>query len=388
MGLDEHAAHLGDLLDQERRQRLEARMLPTEGPLNPEQRKAVRASVFNYIQRYGIKYRDIARQIGGVTGTVINQVVNDTYKKVSDETLDGHLRGLNEWMEVDARRRVTKPAAKFVETRVALRLLTAAQKASDMCTMALAHGPTGIGKTMCAHVVAERFPGSIYLRISAGNASYMKVRMMLAQRLRFYARRKRRTDSAGLTMDERIFDRLRDSHRLLIVDEAHRIGDSALEFLRDVYDECRVPILFLCTRDLLNRVRRDADADHGQLYSRVGYVCDLTAGADTMPGGNNPLFSLGEIRKLYASDLVKLTSGAVAYLGDVANTLGQGSLRRCGDILRWAILIERAVHKLGPKQAITLTERVLHKAETEPRQDRSMLDDMAHRPVPAVAASA
>ena len=283
-------------------------------------------------------------------------------------------------MEVDARRRQTRPDDRFVETHVAKRLLSCAMKASQMRTMALAHGPSGVGKSMVAHVIAEKFPGAIYMRVSRGNTGFTALRSMLLTRLRLRRRRIAKAQM-GLTLDERIFDALRDSHRMIIVDEAHRISDSSLEFLRDLYDECRVPILLLCTKDLLERIRRDNDEDHGQLYSRFGYVCDLTIGRDKIPGGKNPLFTVSEIRRLFESDTVRLLPEGRAYLQDMANTLGQGSLRRCRDIVTWAVQIERSAKNLPPDSPVTLGEAVLHKAETDPRADRSMLEDISSRRV-------
>ena len=377
---------LDRLLEQEGRQLLEARMLPNDGPLTDEQRIEVRAALKAYLAKHEIRHKDVARQIGDIKTSTVHQLINDKYK-ASTATQDDHLRSLNSWMEGDARRRRTKPDDRFVETHVAKLMLNAARMASEMRTMALVYGPSGVGKTMVAHVIAERFTGAILLRISRGNSSYTALRSILFTRLRLRGRRVKSDRPAGLTMDERIFEALRDSHRMIVVDEAHRISPSGLEFLRDIHDECGVPILLLCTKDLLDRIRAENDEEHGQLYSRFNFVCDLTRGRDKMPGGKAPLFTLSEIRKLFESDKVRLVPDAQAYLMDVANMLGHGSLRRCRGILRWAIGIERMLKGLSPEERVTLTAAVLERAETEPRADRSMLADIAARRPPAVAAA-
>lgn len=354
-------------------------MLPNEGPLTEAQREEVRAAVNAYCAKHGITKKDISRQVGGLNTSSVTQLLLNTYG-AKDATLDEHLRAINDWMEVDARRRQTRPDDSFVETYVAKRLLGCAMKASQMRTMSMAHGPSGIGKSMVAHVIAEKFPGAIYLRISRGNTGFTALRSMLLTRLRLRRRRIARAQQ-GLTLDERVFDALRNSHRMIILDEAHRISDSSLEFLRDLFDECHIPILLLCTKDLLERIRRDNDEDHGQLYSRFGYVCDLTMGRDKMPGGKNPLFTINEIRRLFESDQVRLLPDGQAYLQDVANTLGQGSLRRCRDIVAWAIQIERLAKSLPDDARMTLGEAVLRKAEIEPRPDQAMQDDIRGRGV-------
>lgn len=365
---------------------LEARKLPEEGPLKDGQCDAVRAAILAYMHEHAISFSDVGKQVG-LAGNTVNQILNGQYGKVGKGKLDGHLRDLNTWLEGDARRRCTKPKVQFVETLVAKRLLGAAAKIHRLQTMGCAHGPSGIGKTMVAHVIAERFPASIYLRISKGNNSYTGLRRMLAQRLNLFARR-RAAETPGLGLDERIFDRLRGSGRLLLIDEAHKLGDSALEFLRDVFDECEVPIMLLCTKDLIGRIRRDNDQDHGQLYSRFGFICDLTRGRDKIPGGNRPLFSLDEIRKLFAGDTVRFTPGGEQFLQDVANTLGQGSLRRCGYIMRWAAPIARKRKNLPAGSRVLIDEAVLRKAEREPMDDAEMLDDITSRAMTPVTARA
>ena len=369
---------LDETLEAERRQRVEARMLPSEGSLTDTQRAGVRRAVTEYCQRYDITFALLGKQCA-LSGGMISEILTGSTKLKPDK-LDAHLRTINEWMENDQRRRRSRPDDRYVETYVAKRLLVCAQKAADLGTMALAHGPTGIGKTMVAHVIAERFPGCLYIRTSTGNRSYAKLRQIVAQRLRLYARRRRREDTVGLTLDERIFDKLRGSNRLLIIDEAHELHDTGLKFLRDLHDECgQLPILLVCTKDLRDRIRKDNDEDHGQLYSRFGYVCDLVKGKDKVPGGRSPLHTIDQIRRMFEADAVRLAPDGARYLLDVANTLGQGSLRLCRDLMRWAVPLERRVRKLGPRQRVTITAQVLRAAEAKTRDDDSMLDDMAYR---------
>ncbi len=153
-----------------------------------------------------------------------------------------------------------------------------------------------------------------------------------------------------------------------------------------LYDECQVPVLLLCTKDLVERIRKDNDQDHGQMYSRLGWVCDLTRDHDKTPGGKKGLFTVADIRRLYETDKIKFHPDAQAYLQDVANSLGQGSLRSCDRIVRWAIAIERHVKDLGQNDSMTLTAAVLHKAEEDSKHDRFMLDDMRSRMPSRIAA--
>jgi hypothetical protein len=375
---------LDKLIEQEARQLLEARMLPNEGPLTAAQRDEVVDALKAYMEKHAIAQADVRRQCPGV-GNAVSPILKKTY---THGVLDDHLRELNNWMEVDARRRQTRPHRKYVETHVAKKIMYCASQASKRNWIVVAHGPTGIGKSMVAHVVAEKFPSALYLRIGKGDDTFTRVRQTLAVALRMFSRRKRKDEPQGLTFNQRIFSRLRSTHRLLIIDEAHRLTDSALEFLRDVFDECQVPMLWLCTKDLVDRIRQDSDEDHGQLYRRIGRTCDLVRGKDKTPGGTHPLFTLDEIRKLFESDKVRLAADAQGYLQDVANMLGQGSLARCEQYLAIALEVERAVRGLNIEDVVTVTAAALHKAEAEVTDDAGMMEDMKMRTQRTVAATA
>jgi len=351
-------------------------MLPNNGPLAKQEREEVRALVDAYIKKHKIGQKEVSHQIANLNVSNLNAILNGKYQH---GPLDDYLRELNNWMEVDARRRQSKPNRKFVETRIAKRLLSCASKASQGTMIALAHGPTGIGKTMVAHVIAEKFPGAVYLRISSGNGSQSQLRRLLVSHLRMNRQRGRKIANAHLTIDERIFEKLRDSHRLIIIDEAHKLSESALEFLRDIYDECRVPILLLCTKDLLERIREDSDEDHGQFISRVGWVCELTRGYDKMPGGKRPLFTTSDIRKLFENEQIKLKPDGIAYLQDIANHLGRGSLRSCENLLPFAVAVERAVRGIPVGKPVSIGAAVLRKVELESSADNSMLCDLEVR---------
>ncbi len=358
-------------------------MLPNEGPLTAQQRDEVVDALSAYMEKHGINQADIRRQCP-VVGSALNPILKKSYTLGK---LDDHLRELNNWMEVDARRRTTRPHRKYVETHVAKKIMHCANQASKRNWIVVAHGPTGIGKSMVAHVVAEKFPSALYLRIGKGDDTYTRVRQMLAVALRMFTKRKRKDEPQGLTFNQRVFARLRASHRLIIIDEAHRLTDSALEFLRDVYDECKVPMLWLCTKDLVDRIRQDSDEDHGQLYRRIGLTTDLVRGKDKAPGGKHPLFTLDEIRKLFESENVRLAHDAQAYLQDVANMLGQGSLARCEQYLEIGLEVERAVRGLGLDDPVTITAAALRKAEAEVTDDPGMIEDMKLRTT-KIAASA
>ena len=375
------------LLDQQRRRLIAAVLLPSAGPLTDAQRREVWQAVNKHRETHRIRVGDIAKQTG-LSTSALQRLFADAFKDVPLPVLDGRLRALNDWLEADARRRLAAPRTRYVETLVAKRILVAAQHATAHSIPMICCGPSGIGKSLVAEVLVEKYPGAIYVRVSRGTRTFERFRSVLATKLRISTRGGPRNRQIGATADERIFDRLRDSHRLVIIDEAHRLADSALDWLRDLSDVAHVPMLLLSTYELVERIRADARPDRGQLYSRFGYVRDLTSGCDEVPGGSHPLFTHSQVRAMFESDLVRLTPEASEHLMRLANMLGYGSLRVCRLLMDWAPIVARGLAGLDPTAAVVIDADLLVRLQREVKSDPAFDSMVAeHGPAPVAVAS-
>jgi len=363
------------LSEQEERQLVAAALIPASGVLTEEQRQKVRDAADAYRKEHGLKNADIARGIGDGSPGLWSGVIAGSYTKVSAAKLDDLLRTLNNWLEEDARRRRTRPGRPFVYTGVANAMIDAAKIAQQRRWIVIAYGPTGFGKTMTAHVIAEKHVGAIYLRLGKGCCTYAKIRDRLFDLLKLArARKQRRRTSA----DEAIFERLRDSGRLMVIDEAHRIRDDGLEFLRDIHDETGCPMFLICTKDLWDRVQSD-DEDHGQMRRRIGLAINLTGVAGGSQDNARKIFSVDEIRRIYESSHIRLTSSAVDYLADVANLIGYGSLGRCDQLVDCAVAKARRKAGCGPQARVTIDAALLAEWDRKTMRDGIMAPVVADR---------
>lgn len=327
-------------------------MLPNTGDLTDAQRRQAIDNFSRYIDDLGIRSEDVAHEIGKPRKTKIDELRGHKFREGSDDAI----RRLNMWVEQHARKKAASLDDEFVPTtKVALQMLGIAQLARDNNTISLAYGPTGIGKTRCAVAIHEKYIGSIYIRIIWGHHSPRGFIYAVANALGVAAPRATTKTNQGLLI-ERVIAVLQASDRMLIIDEAHKLGDEAIEVLRDLHDCTGVPVLLVATRDLSDRITRNADPDHGQLYSRVDIMYPLTKGYDIHSGGK-PLHSIDDIRKLYNQPMLKLSRDAETYLQDVANTLGQGSLRRCKR------LIQNAARRARKRQGKDADERIMVTAD-------------------------
>ncbi len=172
------------------------------------------------------------------------------------------------------------------------------------------------------------------------------------------------------TQLERVISALRNTERMIIIDEAHDLQDTALQVMRDIHDTTGVPVLLFATRDLHERIVKTADPDHGQLYSRVDVVHHLTEGHDIYRGGK-ALFTVDQIKQLYNEQPVRLSRDGARYLQDIANELGRGSLRRCEVVLRNAVRRARKRQGVDEHENVTVTANDLEYVEQILRRELS-----------------
>lgn len=354
-----------------------ARMVAPDGALSEQQRDELRSVIAAYIQQHGLTHKAVCKEIGGrIAANTLSEVLAGKYK-TSPENLDELLRVLNNWMEVNARRRAAGTDRPFVETRVAEAILAAARFVAKRNYMGLVHGPSGVGKSRCIEALADQFPGSIVVRIAKGCRTHTQIIQRLAVESHAVGRR----TGPYLSAWDGVRRSLRGSNRMLLIDEAHQIETSGLEALRDVYDECRVPIMLFCTIDLLDRIRADSDPDHGQMRRRIKYVLDLKGSLHLADGddgrGVKQLFGVEDIRALYENSKVRLAADAQAMLVDIANDFGFGCLSHCETLVDNAIELLESASPSASK--IMITAAVLRDIERNINPDRAMRSDIVGR---------
>jgi len=359
-------------LDAQDRVLIAAWMLPRDGPLTDEQRRQAMDNFARYVRRVGMNFAQVGRELGSPRQSKIVELVKGVYRIESDE----QIRKLNDWVEQHARKASLNLSEKFVTTKVALNMLGLAKLTYQNATMGMALGPTGIGKTRCAQAIAEQYPGSVYVRVVLTNRTPRGLTNALAEKLGLGYRSPKRMSYAAKF--DRVIETLRESGRLILIDEAHELRDGALKALRDIHDCAGVPILLIATRDLYDRIQQDRDADHGQLYSRFDVIAHLSEGQDVFSGGK-ALFTVRDIRDLYEVPPIRLSPDAAKYLQDVANMLGHGSLRRCKALVRNALRRARKRLGLGEGETVTVAAADLEFVESVMLQESSELETAKDR---------
>ncbi len=323
--------------------------LSPEGELTDAQRREIRSTVQAHIKQHGLLLREVAQQIS-YSESVVSEVIRDKYKRAGADPI---LRKLNAWVDDDERRRSKRAPLGFYRTTVFETILALAKYAKgnarlpygstradlqqDLPRIAIGWGPAGCGKTIGARALSAEDPLSILIRVEQGAGTASGLCRLICEAAGWRGTGKRRSNLQVAK------DKLKDSGRLLIIDEAHRLSRSGCEYLRDLADVCGIPVLLLATKDFYVRVTRvrtlSGDLFNDQFASRVGISCDLLRGMDGQGGTKRPIFSIDEIRGIFTRSLVnvKLTPDAEEFLCAAACVIGNGMLRMAASICEKAV---------------------------------------------------
>lgn len=156
----------------------------------------------------------------------------------------------------------------FIETSISKRYFDVARAAHLAQEVGVVYGDAGLGKTVAGREYASENPDVIFIEVDPGYT----VRYFL-HRLHI---------KLGMTPSEKsnpwlldaCIDKLAESGRMLIIDEAEQLPYHVLETIRRIYDKANVGILLAGMRKLLNNLRGAKD-QYQQLFSRVGMAARL-----------------------------------------------------------------------------------------------------------------
>lgn len=325
--------------------------------------EAVINAVLAYIDQTGITRTAIARSLGigaPTLGSVLSWKYTGAWQSI--------ILDLDRWLEEQQKRDAVPRASVFVWTKVAQEIRTVADIASTLKTIGLVYGPetSGMGKTMALEAIKATKAGSIL--VSAEHALSTPSAL-----LRAISREMRMSDTGGKeAVYQRIKMALAGTSRLLMIDQIHalcensRSGDLPLHTLNDLFIATKSPQLWCGTSDIvahLNRGQAKGQQSLAQIRRRIGICRDLMQRAS----GNNgePLYTIDEIRAIFAKGTMRLATDAARYLTDLACIPDSGALGACCNLVVMAT-------KINEGEATILTAAMLKAAHRLLVEDRSL----------------
>lgn len=256
-------------LEQDARRLHVARPLP-DGPLTWQWLSQVRDDFKRFVSTYEFTLTDVARRMGrGYSASVLSNFQNIKSPGTHIGDVDRIARGLNQWMETYCKSLDTPRPKGWVETAVARRMLALIRNAIELCEVGVIYGDAGRGKTMTLEAAASIYRQAILIRVTRSTRSPLGIARQLGHELRIMKGR------TLYELQQALCDRLRGSGRPILIDEAHQLSHDALEFVRDLYDLCHVPVVLVGTATLMQKCN-DATEFFGQFASRIVLRYDVT----------------------------------------------------------------------------------------------------------------
>ncbi len=305
-------------LRQDARVLLQARMLPM-AELTEEQIDAIRKDYRSWRNKHGISDAAVAKQID-LSGSAISQFLAGTYAGDNEKIA----RSLNDWMELDARKRKSRLGVHYIPTRVAEEMRGLIDITVRSEAIGIIVSEPGTGKSLVLKVQAEKYHGiEIYGCEDFTPRTFM---MMICKQLGLAHARVTTFDAL-----ESVIDKLSGTHRPIMVDEAHRLSDAVLSRLRTIHDRAGVPIVLAGTDEIIERIKGMGNG-RGQFSSRCIQfkALDQYIDSDTDPGRQQDkehLYTEEEVRKFLQGMSIKFDDQALMFLWALACKAGEGSWR-------------------------------------------------------------
>lgn len=272
---------------------------------------SVKIELVELMKAKGLNQTHIARAIGK-SAAVISQYLNDKYQ------------GDTASLEIDIRSFIDRQREKERSARITVKFVDTptTRKAMDVIKMAhvegdinVLYGEAGLGKTMICKAYTAKFRDALLIEADPGYTA----RVVLEELCNLLGLS---TRGNMHELSESCINKLRDSGRVLIIDEAENLPLRALESIRRIHDKTGIGIVLVgMPRLLLNLKGKRGELV--QLYSRVGFSLNL---GSSLPGADIDVIANSVLPDGVDDDLSK-----------VLFTASKGNARRLFKLLRGAV---------------------------------------------------
>lgn len=211
----------------------------------------------------GYQQKQVAQLLGVSVATVSLYLKGEYNGNVSD--ID---RKVDELIERDKAKVVeAKYNAAFVPTLAARRGMEVMAFAHVEGEINVIYGSAGLGKTQMLKEYARRNSSAVLIEVDPSCTPKVLLRK-IAEAVGANAR------GVNNELLDSIVSKLKGSERLLMIDEAELLSTRSLEFIRRIHDLTAVGVVLAGMPRLLINLK-GKNNELAQLYSRVGFACDL-----------------------------------------------------------------------------------------------------------------
>lgn len=226
-------------------------------------KRDIRSELKTWMEDNNVSVSAVSNSLG-ISPTAISQYLNEKYKGNTAKIEDAVHSFLDRQQE-----KASTPRRNlgFIPTSVARKVTEVAKICHLDGEIGVAYGNAGLGKTYAVKEYARQNSDVILIEADLGYTARVLFRE-LHKRIGL--------EGSGTISDmmNDVIQKLKDSGRLIIIDEAEHLPYRALECLRRVYDKAGVGILLVGMPRLIHNLR-GKKGEYAQLYSRVGIAANL-----------------------------------------------------------------------------------------------------------------
>ncbi|HID7389945.1 TPA: AAA family ATPase [Klebsiella pneumoniae] len=229
---------------------------------------SIHAELNDLMTRKGYSQTQVARVIGK-SAAVINQYLKGKYAG-DVPAIDALARNfINREAEKEKSQKITARFVPTVTSRKGMEVIRYAHLDGDLNVI---FGAAGLGKTMILREYAAQHRDALLIEADPGYTA----RVVLEELCNLLGLSKRGNMHE---LSESCIAALRDSGRLLMVDEAENLPYRALETLRRIHDKSGIGMVLAGMPRLIINLKGKR-GEYQQLYSRVGFALSI---GDSLP---------------------------------------------------------------------------------------------------------
>ncbi len=230
-----------------------------------EKREQLKEQLKRFREERGISNNRISAALG-ISPTVLSQYLSGSYggdNERVDELVEDFLNRERDKLFLG------KKATKYAATQQAKRIYEALRMAHLEGEIAVIYGEAGTGKTTAVKRYAKKHPEVLFIEADLGYTAKILFREL---------HKKVGYDGKGSIHDmfEDITQKLSDTGRMLVIDEAEHLPYRALEMVRRLYDKAGIAVALVGMPRLVFNLR-GRRGEYAQLYSRVGIACKVAS---------------------------------------------------------------------------------------------------------------
>lgn len=226
-------------------------------------KKPLQKKLLEMMQEKGLKQSEVCRALD-LSPASLSQWLKNEYK-ANDKNI---VLKVEAFIKREAEKeQSTKYKKAFIETKISKTIFEIARKCHIKGKIGVAYGNAGIGKTTAVKEYAKSNYDAVLIEADLGYTPKVLFQKLL--------RKLGMTPSGSIhDMHEAVIEKLANSGKLIIIDEAEHLPYKALELIRRVYDKSGTGILLIGMPKLYHNLCGKR-GEFEQLYTRALYKIPL-----------------------------------------------------------------------------------------------------------------